>query len=300
MKKHFFIVFLFFLLTSSIVAQQIGDGYVATVNNFDSPLKSGGYQSMQTQLNYPDNVQDPYFGSWKYLLNLRQNHSGVNYQLQLSGTMVENDRLFFRKIAENSTASKNTTWNEVATRGTNTFTGNQLIKGNINLESGKHILFGNSTGNRLRLQFWTNGQTYLDFYPFMHIRSGSSDGNLSYVMSLSSSGYVGIGTINPTEKLDVNGTIRAKEVRIENTNWPDYVFSKNYQLPSLSEVSRHIEENKHLPGIPSAEEVAKEGVNLSEMNAKLLQKIEEMTLYMIQQQKEINELKQRIDNVEQK
>jgi hypothetical protein len=115
---------------------------------------------------------------------------------------------------------------------------------------------------------------------------------------LSLNGKIGIGLDNPTYPLEVNGTIRAREVKIENTNWPDYVFSGDYKLPTLHDVSRHIEENRHLPGIPSSEEVAKEGINLSEMNARLLRKIEEMTLYMIQQQKEIDELKNKIKQLE--
>lgn len=107
-------------------------------------------------------------------------------------------------------------------------------------------------------------------------------------------GKMGIGVQSPAYKLDVAGTIRAEEVKIENANWPDYVFSKDYQLPSLSEVSKHIEENKHLPGIPSAKEVEENGVGLGEMNVKLLQKIEELTLYMIQQQQAIEELQKEV------
>ncbi len=71
--------------------------------------------------------------------------------------------------------------------------------------------------------------------------------------------------------LDVNGVIHAKEVKIEASPWPDYVFAPDYKLPTLQEVARHIEENQHLPGIPSAAEVAEEGVDLGAMNAKLLQ-----------------------------
>jgi hypothetical protein len=111
-------------------------------------------------------------------------------------------------------------------------------------------------------------------------------------------GNVGIGTATPTDKLSVNGKIRAKEIKVENSNWPDYVFTAEYQLPSLKETEAFINNNKHLPGIPSQTEVAKSGIDLGDLNAKLLQKIEELTLHMIalekqneQQQKEINNLK---------
>jgi len=93
---------------------------------------------------------------------------------------------------------------------------------------------------------------------------------------------VGIGVENPQNALDVNGIIRAKEILVE-TGWADFVFSKDYVLPSLDEVKNHIEEHKHLPGIPSESEVKENGVGLSEMTTKMMQKIEELTLYTIQQ-----------------
>lgn len=108
---------------------------------------------------------------------------------------------------------------------------------------------------------------------------------------ISASGNVGIGTTTPKEKLSVNGKIRAQEIKVENTNWPDYVFAHGYQLPSLMETENHIKEKGRLPGIPSATEVKNNGIDLGEMNAKLLQKIEELTLYLIEIKKENEELK---------
>ncbi len=96
-------------------------------------------------------------------------------------------------------------------------------------------------------------------------------------------GNVGIGTPSPRNKLDVNGTVRAREIRVEASPWPDYVFAESYKLPSLEYTEEYISENGHLPEIPSAEEVAAEGIALGEMNAKLLRKIEELTLYVIRQ-----------------
>lgn len=104
------------------------------------------------------------------------------------------------------------------------------------------------------------------------------------------SGNVGIGTTTPIDKLSVNGRIRAQEVKVENANWPDYVFKKSYSLSPLQEIEKHIQQNGHLPGIPSAAEVKQSGVNLGEMNAKLLEKIEELTLYVIELKKEITEI----------
>ena len=105
------------------------------------------------------------------------------------------------------------------------------------------------------------------------------------VMRILSGGNIGIGTLAPTEKLAVNGKIRAKEIKVENRNWPDFVFTKTYILTTLEETEAHIKANGHLPGIPSAEEVKVNGVDLGDMNAKLLQKIEELTLHLIEMDK---------------
>ncbi len=115
-------------------------------------------------------------------------------------------------------------------------------------------------------------------------------------MQISGNGNVGIGTSTPDAKLTVNGAIHSKEVKVDTNIWPDYVFKIEYKLPPLQEVENHIKEKGHLENIPSQEEVLKNGINLGEMNAKLLQKIEELTLYSIQQSKEIEALKEENTN----
>ncbi|MNQ47936.1 hypothetical protein D3C85_617950 [compost metagenome] len=79
--------------------------------------------------------------------------------------------------------------------------------------------------------------------------------------------------------------------------WPDFVFKKEYDLPTLEEVEKHITEKGHLENIPSEDEVLKNGINLGDMNAKLLQKMEEMTLYMIEQNKRMNQLEKENQNL---
>ncbi|MCC9073593.1 hypothetical protein LNQ49_18605 [Flavobacterium sp. F-65] len=104
-----------------------------------------------------------------------------------------------------------------------------------------------------------------------------------------SNANIGIGTSNPDEKLTVKGKIHAQEVRIDlNFPAPDYVFANDYKLKSLKEVEEFIKQNSHLPEIPSAEEIEKNGLMLAEMNMSLLKKIEELTLYTIEQDKKNN------------
>jgi hypothetical protein len=115
---------------------------------------------------------------------------------------------------------------------------------------------------------------------------------------LKSEGNVGIGTTTPDEKLEVNGTIRSKEVKVEAAPWPDYVFSSNYSLISLQELQDFIDTYGHLPEVPDAETVEEEGIALGEMNALLLKKIEELTMHLIEKDQQINGLIERIEKLE--
>lgn len=130
-----------------------------------------------------------------------------------------------------------------------------------------------------------------------------SDNNWqSTPLKIKANGNIGIGTSDPRGyKLAVAGTkgIIAEEVTVKlQSNWPDYVFKKDYNLPSLEEVEKQIQELGHLANIPSAAVVAKEGVKLGDMNTKLLEKIEELTLYTIQQEKKIKAQKEKIERLE--
>jgi hypothetical protein len=114
---------------------------------------------------------------------------------------------------------------------------------------------------------------------------------------LGGNGNVGIGTTNPTSKLSVNGTIQAKEV-VVNTGWADYVFAPAYRLRPLREVAVYIQQNHHLPDIPSEAEVKEKGVSIGDMQSKLLAKIEELTIHMIREHERNDRLEQKVQKLQ--
>jgi hypothetical protein len=127
----------------------------------------------------------------------------------------------------------------------------------------------------------------------VQFRTGNSN-----AITISTTQNVGIGTTNPQAKLAVNGDIFSKKVKVTQTGWSDYVFEKEYKLPSLAEVEKYIRQNKHLLDIPSAKEVEENGLDLGDNQALLLKKIEELTLYIIEQNKKNEDQRMRIELLE--
>lgn len=114
-------------------------------------------------------------------------------------------------------------------------------------------------------------------------------------------GNVGIGTMNTgSHKLAVDGSIGARKVKVTQADWADFVFQKDYPLLPLKEVADYIEVNKHLSGMPTTEEVQKDGIDVGEMNKLLLQKIEELTLYLIEENKQRQKMQDQIDTLQSK
>ena len=126
------------------------------------------------------------------------------------------------------------------------------------------------------------------------------------LLRILSNGNVGIGTANPDEKLTVKGKIHVEEVRVDLSVPADYVFQKyytgfsplkkDYKMPTLEDVEVFIKENHHLPEVPSAKQIKEEGLNLKQMTVLLLQKVEELTLYTIEQEKRIKALQKKQKN----
>jgi hypothetical protein len=135
-----------------------------------------------------------------------------------------------------------------------------------------------------QLQIFTADDTYGAYYPLQLDAS-------PLLINTQSGGYVGIGTTTPQQLLDVAGTMAAREIIVTQTG-ADYVFDPDYRLAPLTEVAGYIQEHHHLPDVPSAEEMQKKGASVGEMQAKLLAKIEELTLHMIQAEEKSRALEQ--------
>ena len=140
-------------------------------------------------------------------------------------------------------------------------------------------------------------RTYLLTMPGKSMISATHDfaietlnGTWTDKFTIKAAGNVGIGTTSPDYKLDVVGIIRAHEVLVNTQKGADFVFDDDYRLRSLAEVEQFIIENKHLPDIAPADEMIENGVNMGELQIQLLQKIEELTLYVIELEKRLSEM----------
>lgn len=118
-------------------------------------------------------------------------------------------------------------------------------------------------------------------------------------MIITREGFVGIGTVNPIYKLDVCGTIRAKEIKVDLLGGCDFVFEDDYKLMDLNELEEFVTRNKHLPEIASEKEMIANGLEMKEFQMKLLQKIEELTLYTIEQNKKLEKQNKKSEKQEQ-
>lgn len=158
----------------------------------------------------------------------------------------------------------------------------------------------NTTGNNAMVMSYYYGTMF-------HVKSSGASHNAGdkwfgvgdgtdEVMRLTPGKNVLIGTIvdDASYKLQVKGGVKAQKVKVTQTGWADFVFEPSYKLPSLYEVEQFILQHKHLPEIPSAKEVAEDGIDLGEMNRKLLQKIEEQTLYIIEMNKRLRVLEEKV------
>ncbi len=191
------------------------------------------------------------------------NISGSRYGFYVSGT---NSRLFRAYNPETKKVVFNVSGN-----------GDVAIDGNLVFKEELKIFKGNTE--------------CLKFSYDSEVTSIQSPNNTTIALN-PNGGAVAIGNVTPCDyDFAVAGKMVAEAIWVkQESDWPDFVFEPTYELSPLSEVEAFIEENKHLPNVPSVKDVEKDGISLGEMNAILLQKIEELTLYMIQQEKRVKEL----------
>ncbi len=218
---------------------------------------------------------------------------------------VYNDRLYFRAARDSEANWDNKGFKEIVMVNEN----GRVGIGTLNPSALVDIRTGTNKGIWIN----SNNESAISFVPnngnsIFHLNHGhdnrlhiSHGGTVSGVklMTFVNSGNVGIGTVNPDMKLTVNGNIHAKEVKIDlNIPAPDYVFNDDYALRSIEDVENFIKEHSHLPEIPSAKEFEQNGIMQAEMDMHLLKKIEELTLYTIQQEKQIKEQAKEINRLQ--
>ena len=263
MKRILFLLFAMMSISTCIIAQN----YNNIVNYNSSSYPVNGVK-IKTNIPYENMYTLP-------LIKIEGVDYGKQRILNLQLTFyVYDDIFYFSSVSSNGNSTPNV-W--------------------LSNESGKISIFIGETVyfQRFTVSAFAQGQDekLSDFQNWTVVDeplSGSNQTKVDYRNIFS--GKVGIGVEYPENELDVNGTVRAKEIKV-SSDWADFVFKKDYQLPTLEEVKAHIDEKGTLPGVPSESEVKANGISLGESNALLLQKIEELTLYVIKQQEEINELK---------
>lgn len=220
----------------------------------------------------------------------------------------------------------NDTWQPVAPTGwfsgyggMKFFTSGQRrlsIHANGTLEASNPLIMAPAAAANNYIQFKNNGTNLAIMGSSGSIYGNNPDnfglsvygsGNLEFStantkqMVITNSGYIGIGTSVPTEKLSVKGKIRAQELKIESSttgNWPDYVFKPTYKLTPLPELEQFIKTHQHLPEVPSAKQVAANGIEVGANQALLLKKIEELTLHMIEMNKNVEVLNNKVNQLE--
>lgn len=278
-------------------------------NDAGAPTTLSGFYETMTPVNYPAGAE-----SWWHLLDVRHTNAANNYGMQFAGSFFDQE-LYFRKTNHNGAQPwmrailENNLGNVKIGKGDSA---NSEASLRVFKSDGTYVEIANSLGTFQIARSacnncWATGAVTGDtvFRTLSNV-SGSSQNILFSIPNNVNDGgsYVGFEDNhngvwakffnNATARF--NGKIFAKEVEVKTNVWADYVFKKDYQLNTLEEVENHIAEKGHLPNIPSASEVIEKGINVAEMDVKLLEKIEELTLYLIGQNKRLNEQNEKLQS----
>lgn len=275
-KLKFFIVLVCLVLSSLnlIQAQQQGSFSSVLIGGatYTSPLSVGSDQGVKLSVGNSD-------WSNKSIIETGWDTTNGDFT-DIKVSSRDSNNAFIRLLSNGNVGIGITT--PVITYGANNKHVSTLdINGQIHLPYLGSIWIGgyNDQGKRLRLHH-DSIDAYIDYVPNLHFRCGEDRNECFFLDSL---GNIGIGTTKPKNKLEVNGTIHAKEALIDINNWSDFVFEKDYKIKPIQEVYEYIKKNGHLPDVPVAVDVINNGLNVGEFQAKLLQKIEELTLFVAEQ-----------------
>ncbi|HEY8936476.1 MAG TPA: hypothetical protein VIM65_14700 [Cyclobacteriaceae bacterium] len=269
MKRLGFLLMLI-MVTISVARAQWGTYPYGT--DYITNTNTGG---VVIKLDAPTPASIPSWGNWGFFSYATASHtSGTASKVWGAYLLSLNNKggVLTESIGANCTAGNESSGNGTVTNAYGVWARVQSGAGTVNNGYGVYIY--NTAATR-------------DYGLY---QAGSDDDNYF-------AGNVGVGATmvnNPNGyKLAVNGKIGAKEVQVENTSstWADYVFEKDYKLMPLNDVESFVKSNKHLPEIPSAEEVKENGHKLGEMDVLLLKKVEELTLYVIELKKEVERIK---------
>lgn len=266
--------------------------YLGTVNNQD--LRFITNDTIRMLLTKEGNV----IVNNGFQVNKETNFNGdikVNGNQEIENNLTVNGNM---TINTNSTIQGSQTINKTLTVVDSTmFQNNVSIIGKVGI--GKPVateqleVNGNIKANNLIVTDLNSGLLSIDRDGKLYtapVGSVPETPQLKVTDKLNVTGNIVVGTSLLKKELNVNGKINANDIEVSSRSWADYVFKDGYQLMPLSEVELFVEKNNHLPNVPSEKEVLTNGINVAQMNETLLMKIEELTLYIIEQQKMIEQL----------
>lgn len=177
----------------------------------------------------------------------------------------------------------------------------KLEIGSFSTSQGLILNYGNAVGQISAIDLKANGITN-GFIGMQMVDNANGDlwlgSSAGKSMTIYRNGNIGVGTDAPSEKLSVNGNIKTRKLYVTQTAWPDYVFDSSYELTPLAAVGQFIKQYKHLPEIPSAKEIKEKGISVGDNQSLLLKKIEELTLYLLQQDEKIKCLEKQVNRLQ--